>query len=141
MYNVVKDVINEGTYELVDILNKINKLWVESVLSEEQRDELVELARSKAVPDNSYVENKEQINLLWQVLEDITTRVTALENEDDVEPPIVEEYPQYVQPTGAHDAYNIGDKVTFHGKKYICKMDNCVWYPLVYPDAWEVIDE
>lgn len=141
MYDVVKDVINEGTYELVDICIKINKLWVESVLSEEQRDELVELARSKAVPDNSYAENKEQINLLWRALEDITTRITALENEGGVEPPTVEEYPEYVQPTGAHDAYNTGDKVTFQGKKYICKMDNCVWDPLVYPDAWEATDE
>lgn len=140
MYDVVKDVINEGTYELVDILNKINKLWVESVLSEEQRDELVELARSKAVPDNSYAENKEQINLLWRALEGITTRVTALENVGGVEPPTVEEYPEYVQPTGAHDTYNTGDKVTFQGKKYICKMDNCVWNPLVYPDAWEATD-
>ena len=140
MYDVVKDVINEGTYELVDILNKINKLWVESVLSEEQRDELVELARSKAVPDNSYAENKEQINLLWRALEDITTRVTALESDGGVEPPTVEEYPEYVQPTGAHDTYNTGDKVTFQGKKYICKMDNCVWNPLVYPDAWEATD-
>lgn len=140
MYDVVKDVINEGTYELVDILNKINKLWVESVLSEEQRDELVELARSKAVPDNSYAENKEQINLLWRALEGITTRVTALEKKGGVEPPTVEEYPEYVQPTGAHDTYNTGDKVTFQGKKYICKMDNCVWDPLVYPDAWEATD-
>ena len=57
MYNIIKDVIEKGNYELVDILNKINKLWVENNLTEEERDELVNLARSNAVPDNSYAEN------------------------------------------------------------------------------------
>ena len=26
----------------------------------------------------------------------------------------LDEYPEWVQPTGAHDAYNIGDKVTYN---------------------------
>ena len=42
-------------------------------------------------------------------------------------PPETEEYPAWVQPTGAHDAYNTGDKMTYtDGKRYICQMDNCV---------------
>ena len=28
----------------------------------------------------------------------------------------IEEYPEWVQPTGAHDAYNTGDKVSYNGK-------------------------
>ena len=36
------------------------------------------------------------------------------------------------------DAYNVGDKVTFNGARYVCKMANCVWSPAVYPEAWEV---
>lgn len=49
--------------------------------------------------------------------------------------PVAEEYPEYKQPTGAHDAYNMGRKVTFNGKKYICKLDGCVWSPAEYPSA------
>lgn len=49
----------------------------------------------------------------------------------------LEEWPDFVQPTGAHDAYNTGDKVSFNGEHYICKMDGCTWSPEDYPEAWE----
>lgn len=48
-----------------------------------------------------------------------------------------DEWPEYVQPTGAHDAYRVGDKVTFNGKRYVCKLANCVWPTAVYPAGWE----
>ena len=38
----------------------------------------------------------------------------------------IEEWPEFVQPTGAQDAYNTGDKITFDCEHYICLMDNCV---------------
>lgn len=47
----------------------------------------------------------------------------------------------YVQPSGAHDAYKVGDKITFSGKRYRCKMDGCVWDPITYPAAWEYVED
>ena len=47
----------------------------------------------------------------------------------------VDEYPEWVQPTGAHDAYNSGDKVSYHGKHYICTADANIYAPDVY--GWE----
>ncbi len=47
-----------------------------------------------------------------------------------------DEWPAFVQPTGAHDAYKTGDKITFNGKHYICKMDGCTYSPTDYPDGW-----
>ena len=47
--------------------------------------------------------------------------------------------PEYVQPTGGHDAYNSGDLVTFEGAVYKCVIDNCVWSPTDYPQGWEEI--
>lgn len=44
----------------------------------------------------------------------------------------VEEYPEWVQPTGAQDAYNKGDKVTHNDKKWVSDVDNNVWEPSVY---------
>ena len=141
MYSVIKDVIEKGDFELIDMLAKINKLWVESSLTEEERDELVSLARTNANPDNSYAENAEQIELIWKELENIKGRLNTLENNSGTVEPPIEEYPEYKQPTGAHDAYKTGDKVTFQGKKYICKMDGCVWDPITYPSAWELVEE
>ena len=44
----------------------------------------------------------------------------------------LDEYPEWVQPTGAHDAYNIGDKVTYNGQHYICTSNANVYAPEVY---------
>lgn len=47
----------------------------------------------------------------------------------------VDTWPEWVQPTGAHDAYNRGDKVSYNGKRYICTADANVYAPGVY--GWE----
>ena len=48
----------------------------------------------------------------------------------------IDEYPEWVQPTGAHDAYNKGDKVSYNGKRYVCTIDANTYAPDVY--GWEV---
>lgn len=45
--------------------------------------------------------------------------------------------PEYVQPTGAHDAYNTGELVTFSGDVYKALQDGLVWSPADYPQGWE----
>lgn len=50
----------------------------------------------------------------------------------------VDEYPEWVQPTGAHDAYNIGDKVTYNGQRYVCTANANVYAPDVH--GWELIN-
>ena len=47
----------------------------------------------------------------------------------------VDAWPEWVKPTGAHDAYNRGDKVSYNGKHYICTADANVYAPDVY--GWE----
>ena len=50
----------------------------------------------------------------------------------------VEEWPEWVQPTGAHDAYAKGDKVTYKGKRYISLIDGNTYSPDDYPAGWEM---
>lgn len=50
-------------------------------------------------------------------------------------------YPDFVQPTGAHDAYNIGDIVKFNGQLYKSTINNNVWSPDAYPQGWEIYTE
>ena len=151
MYSVIKDVLNKGSYELVDILNKINKLWVENNLTEEERDELVNLARTNANPDNSYAPLQKQIEEVYKeitslkgLIDGLDARVLAIEKgspQEPIDPPVEEEYPEYKQPTGAHDSYNVGDKITFEGKKYECLINGCVWNPHDYPQGWKLVEE
>ena len=73
------------------------------------------------------------------------------EETDDSESPVVppEEggpdtplnYPDFVQPTGAHDAYKKGDIVKYNGTLYKSLIDGNVWAPDAYPQGWEVYTE
>lgn len=51
----------------------------------------------------------------------------------------LEEYPEWVQPTGAHDAYAKGAKVKHNGKKWISTADANVWEPGAY--GWDEVVE
>lgn len=47
----------------------------------------------------------------------------------------------WTEPTGAHDAYNAGDKVHYpdeNGPVYVSLVDGNTWSPEAYPEGWEV---
>lgn len=145
MFEIVKNVILSKSYKLEDILNKINILWLESKISDEEKTSLISLSRENAVAENSYKPLQEQLDNLYKAFdnfkEEVNARLNTLEGKEDIEEP-VEEYPPFVKPEGAHDCYNKGRKMTFNGKKYICLIDGCVWSPDEYPSAWqEVVEE
>ena len=50
------------------------------------------------------------------------------------------EIPDWVQPTGAQDAYNTGDKVRYEGKVYESTVDGNVWSPTDYPQGWRLVE-
>lgn len=50
----------------------------------------------------------------------------------------VEDWPEWRQPTGAHDAYNIGDKVSYDGRHYTSLINGNVWSPDAYPAGWQL---
>ena len=137
MYEVIKNVIRSGSFELTNILAKIDTLWVQGSITDEERLELIDLARGKADPANTFAPLQAQLDAL-------AARVKALEDaagSADPDAP-AEEYPAYVQPTGAHDAYHAGDKVTYNGKHYTCIAPEgvaVVWSPEVYPSYWEEV--
>ena len=43
-----------------------------------------------------------------------------------------QEWPEWIQPTGAHNAYAKGAKVSHNGKHWISNVDANVWEPGVY---------
>ncbi len=142
MYQIIKDVLSSGRYELNDMLRKIDTIWVQGDLTDEQRAELVELARANADPAQSYAPLQEQIDKAFAAIKALEGRVKALEDGETPEPgPEPEEWPEWVQPTGAHDAYNTGDKVTYNGKHYTSLLDGNVWSPDAYPAGWQLVED
>lgn len=136
MFDIIRKLIEKRDYELRDILYKINKMYIQNYLTEEQKEELDNLARENAIAENSYAPLQKQID-------DLAKRIAVLENaiktEDTEGTGEVEEYPEYVQPLGSQDTYNIGDKVTYNGVKYECLIDNCVWTPVDFPQGWKEV--
>lgn len=50
-----------------------------------------------------------------------------------------EEYPDWSQPLGAHDAYALGSKVSHNNKKWVSTAKDNIWVPGVY--GWEEVTE
>lgn len=126
MYNIIKNVIDRGGFDLSDLLRKIDTLWTQGDITDEQRDELIASARGGADKHNS-VE-------LMAKLEELDRRVAALEKAGPSEEP-AEEYPDFV----VGKWYYTGDTCTFEGKKYTCIAPDgvaCVWSPADYPAYW-----
>lgn len=157
VFEQLKNYINSGLYDLNGILDKINVLWLAGRLTDEEQKALIELARNNANPENSYAPLQKQIDLLFEnqkefsnqlkeIAEELNTLIGGGEVEPvpEPEPEPSEEYLEYVNPTGAHDAYYKDNKITYNGKKYICIAPDgvaCVWSPDVYPQYWKEVRE
>jgi hypothetical protein len=126
---IIENVIKKGGYDLTELLAKIDTFFAEGKLTADERNALYELARVK--PKAQY-DVKTEIEKLW-------VAVKALQNGSTTGGSATTEAKDYVQPTGAHDAYNKGDRVLFNGKVYASTIDGNVWSPLVYPNGWELV--
>jgi len=136
--------IRTDTYDLKTILSRIEFFYAKGEITEEDRVALIEAARARAI-DAMGIDVKEEISAIMQRIVAIEARVTAIEEELKPEPgpgpdPEPEpEIPDWVQPTGAHDAYNIGDRVRYQGKIWESTINGNVWAPDVYPAGWKEI--
>lgn len=133
MYSVIKDIIENGNYQLVDISNKINKLWLEYQLTDEERDELIELANSNTNVDNEKPELQRQLDALSDYVKNtLEPRIQALEEGQEVEPPVEEESPEWMSYDGVVNlGYDFGAKVTHNGFKWENMLEGTknVWEP------------
>lgn len=126
MKAIIKNVISRGGYDLTAILRKVDTLWAEGRLSDEERAELTRLARNGADVTAS-------VDVVAKLV-DLEKRVKALEGNEST----TEEYPEYV--VGAY--YYNGDKVSFEGVNYVCIAPEntvCVWSPKDYPAYWQEV--
>lgn len=140
------NVISNGDYSLRDMLKKINERHINNDLTDEEKVELEEMARNNAKAINDYAPIEERLEEAFRRIEALESKVRELEGTETDKPVegeevVVEEYPEYVQPTGSHDAYKKGDKVTLNGKIYISLIDNNVWAPNIFPMGWEEVKE
>lgn len=126
MRTIFEQVIARGNYDLTAMLQNIDRYHIEGKLTDEDREALYALAREGAQPVYDYAA---EIEAIWAAIRELQGQT-----------PDPDEWPEFVQPTGAHDAYGVGAQVTYNGQRYRCKLANCVWSPDAYPDAWELVE-
>ena len=161
MYEIVKNVINSKRYALDDMLKKIDTLWVQGDITEEQKKELVALAQTNADPENSNAPLQKQIEAIAKQQNELKDTVTTLSATvqkiketvesggtvvPEPEPPIVEECPVWEPYNGIPPIkWQKGSKCTHNGKKWESMVDNNVWEPGAFgvgEEIWrEVIAE
>ena len=125
MKSIFTQVINRGEYDLTSLLAKIDSYHIEGKLTDAEREELYNAARKEPQAQYNFAI---EIEKLWEA-------IRALQNNGGNSEATVEEFKQ---PTGAHNAYNPGDKVIYNGVVYTCLLANCVWSPAALPSAWGV---
>lgn len=145
MYEIVKNVINSKRYALDDMLKKIDTLWVQGDITEEQKKELVTLAQANANPEKSNAPLQKQIEEIAKkqlTLEETVTTLSAtvqkikeavesggtIVPEPEQQPQ--EEYLVWEPYNGIPPIkYQTGSKVTHNGKKWESMVDNNIWEP------------
>ena len=125
-------------------LQATRKLIRVDELSEEELLDIIDLYESYQV-DRSYKEDDifKYEGKLYKVIQGHTSQEDWIPSELpalylNMMPENV--IPEWVQPSGGHDAYNVGDKVIYEGQVYECIIDNNTWSPTDYPQGWKLIE-
>ena len=125
---MIESTILSGDYELDKILSSIDLYHIEGSLTDEERRELIDLAR-----ENAKIQYKEEdITQLFDRLHALEERVTKLEGTE-----VVEKYPEYED----NRWYFSGEGVTFDGTKYICIAKKTKFSPAEKPKDWQEVVE
>lgn len=75
---------------------------------------------------------------IWEVIGDAAETQPETEESADIEETAEQpSAPAYRQPSGGHDAYKKGDRVTYNGAVYESTIPNNVWPPSDYPQGWK----
>ena len=125
------------------------KLVFASDLSQEELDDLMDLYEDWEVGESVEVGDiRKYSNKLYRVIQAHTTQADW--TPDSVPalwvaytPPITEDgeeiIPDFIQPTMAENAYNIGDKVRFEGKVYESLIDGNAYSPSEHASSWKEV--
>ena len=130
MYNILKNHITHGNYDLSQVLERIKSLYGRMEITDAQREELEALAREKA-------DFKAGLDTAEKLLE-LESRIRALEAyHQNAEGEEAEAYPEYQ----AGKWYYMGDKCSHKGSNYECVAPLgvvCTWNPEEYPAYWQL---
>ena len=128
--------------ELARKFRKFIELMSENATDEEALDNILAFPKWEVGKEYAKDERIRYEDVLYKVLQDHTSQA-------DWTPDIavslyvrvsIDEFPEWVQPTGAHDAYNKGDKVSHNEKHWESLIDANVYEPTEsVPTLWKEV--
>lgn len=130
MKNIFETVIRKGGYDLDSLLRRIDEYHIAGSLTDMERSGLIDQARMGATAASG-MDIPGEIQKLWAAIRALQSAQNGGSTVDA---------PAFVQPTGAHDAYYTGNRVTFGGMVYTCVAPEgvaCVWSPATMPGYWQ----
>lgn len=120
MYDIIKNIIENGIFRVSDLTNKIDTLWAESKLSDDERSLLVQMMTDHLNPNSEAPELKEMYERLEARVATQEEEVKKLKGE---EPGGGEEgtvtVPAWEPWDGISDKYKYGAVVTHNGKYFL----------------------
>lgn len=145
-YEDLRAQISSGDFKLQAMLDKLTRLYIEDMLTEEEYDDLMQLARDNANPDKDIEDNTDIVKQLMlrvteseQKLKDLEARIAKLEDPgSEPEEPVVT-----YEPYDPHKWYYKDMTCSFEGKNYICIAPEgvvCTWSPAGYPSYWKLVE-
>lgn len=139
MYDIIKNVILNASYSLTDMMKKIDTVWIQGDITDDQKDELKALATEHAAPEAS---DKELLERALTRIASLEERITKLENGGTLPDTPEEEYPEWQPWDGINILYNKGSKCQHNEKKYISLVDNNTWEPGITgtETVWKVVE-
>ena len=136
MYEVMKNAITHGGYKLLEVQQRIKRLYALGDITEEQMVELLQLAAEGASADAERPSAVEMIMSLAEMVAALEDRLEALEGANDngggddsgeEEQP---EYPAWKPWDGISNDYQYGAIVSHNGKLWISVFNGQnVWEP------------
>ena len=120
MYEIIKTIIENGIFRVNDLTNKIDTLWAKSKLTDEERNQLVQMMAEHLNPASEAPELKEMYERLEARVATLEEEVKKLKGE---EPGGGEEgivtVPAWEPWDGISDKYKYGAVVAHNGKYFL----------------------
>jgi len=141
-YDLMKNHIAKGGYRMLDVKDKIARLWTEGQIDDRAREELNALAEAGASPDAERPEYLAMLRAFSSRLDELAARIAALEQSES--PALPEgEYESWQAWDGVSDKYQPGAIVQHKGKTWISTHPGQnVWEPGVIgtEKAWSLYE-
>lgn len=136
MREIIKEVISSGVYNLSDLLRKINTLWLQASLTDQERDELIQLAQENANPEYGNKPIQDQLNTILERVASLENSISALRTAIESiggevqEPGETEEWPEWYPWDGVGKSpWQKFSKCTHNGKRWVSQVNDNIWEP------------